>query len=109
MPRTGPTSNRRKHLVIIFIALIIALIVLLIRADTASASLTDAPTPESPLISLQITGEDYQRAVTTERLMILGMLALVVATWFYLKWRPAPGYGDEDDQEDQLEEGEDRG
>jgi hypothetical protein len=39
-----------------------------------------------------ITGQDYMRAVTIERLMILGMLALVALTFLYLRWRPPPGH-----------------
>jgi hypothetical protein len=80
MPRLTNSPVTRKHLVIVLIALVLALGFLLIRADRAAA---------------QITGADYQSAVTTERLMILGMLGLVALTWFYLKWRPPPNQEDE--------------
>jgi hypothetical protein len=80
MPRNTESFFTRKHLVILLIALVLALGFLLIRADRAAA---------------QITGDDYLRAVTIERLLILGMLGLVVLTWFYLKWRPAPDQEDE--------------
>lgn len=74
------TPRNRKQLIILLIAVVLALGFLLIRTERAAA---------------QITGDDYQSAVTLERLMILGMLGLVVLTWFYLKWRPPPDRGDE--------------
>jgi uncharacterized membrane protein affecting hemolysin expression len=80
MWRFSNSPVSRKHLIIVLIALVLALGFLLIRADRAAA---------------QITAQDYQNAVTVERLMILGMLGLVVLTWFYLKWRPPPDHEDE--------------
>jgi cell division protein FtsW (lipid II flippase) len=80
MPRLTNSPISRKQLIILLIAIVLALGFLLIRAERAAA---------------QITGEDYQSAVTLERLMILGMLGLVVLTWFYLKWRPPPDREDE--------------
>ena len=75
MPRTALKKPVRKHLLIVLLALVLALAFLLIRAERASA---------------QITAEEYQNAVTLERMLILGMLGLVVLTWYYLKWRPPP-------------------
>lgn len=80
MPRMTDSFLTRKHLIILLIALTIALGFLLMRAERAAA---------------QISGDDYQNALTLERLLILGMLGLVVATWFYLKWRPPPDFEDE--------------
>jgi hypothetical protein len=80
MPRFTNTVLTKRNLAIVIIAFILALSILLLRAERASA---------------QITGEDYQNAVTLERMMILGMLGLVVLTWYYLKWRPPPDYEEE--------------
>ena len=92
MPRLTSSPGSRKHLIIFVIALVTALIVLLIRAEPASAT---------EFAVSQITPEEYQSAVTQERLMILGMLGLVVLTWFYLKWRPPPDQENERVQSDQ--------
>ncbi len=75
MPRPTNSILTKRNLAILLIALVLALAILLIDADRASA---------------QITAEDYQNAVTLERMLILGMLGLVVLTWYYLKWRPPP-------------------
>lgn len=88
MPRLTNSLLTRRNLAILFIALILALGFLLIRAERAAA---------------QITGDDYQSAVTLERLMILGMLGLVVLTWYYLKWRPPPSQDDEPEPEPDRE------
>jgi hypothetical protein len=80
MPRNTQAFFNRKQLIILLIAIVLALGYLLIRAERAEA---------------QIIGDDYQRALTLERLLILGMLGLVVLTWFYLKWRPAPDQDDD--------------
>jgi cell division protein FtsW (lipid II flippase) len=77
VPQMTNSFFTRKHLIILLIALLLALGFMLVRADRAAA---------------QITGTDYQNAVTLERLMILGMLGLVILTWFYLKWRPPPDH-----------------
>jgi hypothetical protein len=97
MPRNTPKPDRRKHVIIAVVAIVIALVILLIRAETASASVLPHVFQSPSLETLQITGEEYQDAVTRERLMILGMLGLVVLTWFYLRWRPPPERGDESD------------
>ena len=109
MPRSGPKSSRRKHLIIVLIALMIALIVLLIRAETASASGELHSNVPSDVFALQITAEEYQSAVTTERVMLLVMLALVVLTWYYLKWRPPPQPDDDDVDPSERRHGEREG
>lgn len=83
MPRVK-RSERRKHLIIITIAVILAMIILLISTETASA---------------QLSGLDFEQALTTERLMLLGMMLLVALTWLYLRWRPPPDYENEPDRE----------
>jgi phosphatidylglycerophosphate synthase len=80
VPRFSNSVLTKRNLAILIIALILAIGFLLLRAERAAA---------------QITGDDYQSAVTLERLMILGMLGLVVLTWFYLKWRPPPDQEEE--------------
>lgn len=81
MPGSGNSLLTKRNLAILLIALTLALAILLVRAERATA---------------QITAEEYQNAVTLERMLILGTLGLVVLTWYYLKWRPPP------DQENEL-------
>lgn len=80
MPRYTNSILTKRNLAILLAALVLAIGFLLIRAERAAAEITDA---------------DFQNALTTERLMILGMLGLVVLTWFYLKWRPPTDHGDD--------------
>ena len=81
MPGFGNSVLTKRNLAILLIALIIALAILFARAERAAA---------------QITAEEYQEAVTLERMLILGTLGLVVLTWYYLKWRPPPGAEDDE-------------
>jgi hypothetical protein len=78
----------RARLIIPILAALLALAATLPGAENASAG----------SIQFQIIGDDYQRALTLERLLLLGMLGLVVLTWFYLKWRP-PHDEDRDQQQ----------
>lgn len=86
MPRYNNSILTKRNLAILLAALVLAIGFLLIRAERAAAQLTDA---------------DYQNALTTERLMILGMLGLVALTWFYLKWRPPTDGEDHPPEPDQ--------
>jgi hypothetical protein len=74
------TLLTRRNLAILIVALILAIGFLIFRPQDASA---------------QLIGDDGMNPLTLERLLILGMLGLVVLTWFYLKWRPAPDFEDE--------------
>lgn len=67
------TLLSRRNLAILIAALILAIAFLVLRPQDVSA---------------QILGDDGMNPLTLERLLILGMLGLVVLTWFYLKWRP---------------------
>lgn len=74
------TLLSRRNLAIILVAIILALGILLLRPNDASA---------------QFSGGGGMDVLTIERFMILGMLGLVVLTWFYLKWRPPLDHDDE--------------
>ena len=76
MPHTKK-PELRKHLTILLIALALALAVLLVWTESANSSVSLG---NSELANAQI--------FTTERLILLGMLGLVVATYAYLRWRP---------------------
>lgn len=84
------TLLSRRNLTILIIALILAIAFLVLRPREASA---------------QFLGDDGMNSLTIERLLILGMLGLVVLTWFYLKWRP-PIDHEEDAQPDPEHEPE---
>jgi hypothetical protein len=82
------TILSRRNIAIVIVAIILALGILLLRPNDAAAQFSD---------------DGAMDVLTIERLMILGMLGLVVLTWFYLKWRP-PVEEDDDPQTDPEQE-----
>lgn len=103
MPRIRQ-ADRRRHLMILIIALVLALVILIIQAETASAVAPSSPVGGADAGQVhQVDNSDELQIVTTERVLLLGMLGLVGLTWLYLRLRPSPRVDREPDQDQRPE------